>query len=102
MRSIQVSLNSIYYMTIYIKNIRTNTSEKKLYKLFNKYGSVNSVIIALEHKIGGDISYGYVEMENPHEAEKAILNLNGSIFRRQMISVTPATILKNKNTIYEV
>lgn len=89
-------------MTIYIKNIHANTTERKLSKLFKKYGKVNSVLMALEHKLGRDIAYGYVEMENHHEAEKAISNLNGSNFKRQKISVTPATILKNTRTFYEV
>jgi polyadenylate-binding protein len=89
-------------MTIYIKNIHANTTERKLYKLFKKYGKVNSVLMALEHKLGRDVVYGYVEMENHYEAEKAILNLNGSNFKGQKISVAPATILKITSRFYEV
>jgi RNA recognition motif-containing protein len=89
-------------MTIYIKNIHVNTTERKLSKLFKKYGKVNSVLMAMEHKLGMEIAYGYVEMENHHEAEKAISILNGATYKRQKISVSPATILKNTNTYYEI
>ena len=89
-------------MTIYIENINPYTTEKKLTRMFKKFGKVSSVILASEQKFGLREAYGYVEMENSLEAKSAILHLNGSTRKRHIISVTPATILKNTNSFYEI
>lgn len=91
----QKSLN----MTLYIKNLHPKISEKKLGKIFKKFGNVSSIVLALETKFGTTSSYGYVEMENSLHAMNAILSLDGSKQKSLVISVSPATVLKNSKLV---
>lgn len=86
-------------MTLYINNIHPKMTERKLTKIFQKFGKVCSVVMAKEIKSGVYKAYGYVEMTNNQEAKMAISRLNGSIHKRSKISVLPATVLKNTKLI---
>ncbi|MBD3639222.1 MAG: RNA-binding protein [Crocinitomicaceae bacterium] len=83
-------------MTIYITNIHPGISERKLVRIFKKFGEVSSVVLAAATKPGLTGNFGYVEMENELQALNAILNLNRSTLKKCVISVSPAIILNKK------
>jgi RNA recognition motif-containing protein len=64
-------------MTIYIGNIPYSLKEADIEQLFAEFGSVLSVKIITDKFTHRSKGYGFVEMENEAEGEKAIENLNG-------------------------
>ncbi len=65
-------------MNIYIGNLSYRLKENDLSRLLSEYGTVNSVKIITDRETGRSKGFGFAEMENDEEAEKAIKELNGA------------------------
>jgi len=77
-------------MNIYIANINFRTSTEALQQLFEGYGEVTSAKIITDRETGRSRGFGFVEMSNDNEAQKAIDELNGSEFDGKTLSVNVA------------
>jgi len=77
-------------MNIYVGNLDFKVNEDDLQKIFEEYGTVNSVKIIVDKFSGKSKGYGFVEMENKKEASKAIKDLNGSEIENREIIVNEA------------
>ena len=77
-------------MTIYIGNIPYSLKEADIEQLFAEFGSVLSVKIISDKFTHRSKGYGFVEMENEAEGEKAIENLNGKDVLGNTSGLTPA------------
>ena len=77
-------------MNIYIGNLPYSTTEDDLRQLFAEYGSVTSANIIKDRDTGNSKGFGFVEMDNQADAEKAIENLNGSAVSGRNIRVNEA------------
>ena len=77
-------------MNIYIGNLPYSTSEDDLRQMFGEYGSVSSANIIKDRDTGNSKGFGFVEMDNQAEGEKAIENLNGSDISGRNIKVNEA------------
>lgn len=75
---------------IFVGNLSFNTSEDELRKLFEAYGQVDRVSILTDRETGRSRGFGFVEMTNGEEGEKAIAGLNGSQFGGRTINVNEA------------
>ena len=75
---------------IFVGNLSFNTSEDELRKLFEPYGQVDRVSILTDRETGRSRGFGFVEMTNGEEGEKAIAGLNGSQFGGRTINVNEA------------
>jgi len=64
-------------MNIYVGNISYNSSEEDLGNLFSEYGTVGSVKIIINKHTGRSKGFGFVEMTNNEEGDKAVENLDG-------------------------
>jgi RNA recognition motif-containing protein len=64
-------------MNIYVGNVPYNSSEEDLGNLFSEYGTVNSVKIIINKHTGRSKGFGFVEMTNEEEGNKAVENLDG-------------------------
>ena len=64
-------------MNIYVGNLSYGMSEEELREAFGAFGEVSSVKILMDRETGRSRGFGFVEMPNPAEAEKAIAQLNG-------------------------
>lgn len=64
-------------MNIYVGNISYNSSEEDLENLFSEYGAVNSVKIVINKHTGRSKGFGFVEMANNEEGNKAVESLDG-------------------------
>lgn len=82
-------------MTIYIGNIPYSMKEADIENLFSEYGKVLSVKIITDKFTHKSKGYGFVEMENETEGEKAIGNLNGTDFLGRNLKVSRANPRKN-------
>jgi len=64
-------------MNIYVGNLSYGMSEDELRDAFGAFGEVSSVKILMDRETGRSRGFGFVEMPNQNEAEKAIAQLNG-------------------------
>lgn len=77
-------------MNIFVGSLPFSIDEADLRESFEAYGAVNSVKIITDKFTGRSKGFGFVEMENDAEAEKAIEELNGA-------TVSGRTIVVNKS-----
>jgi len=75
---------------IFVGNLDFNTSEDELRKLFEAYGQVERLSILTDRETGRSRGFGFVEMANAEEGEKAIAALNGSEVGGRKINVNEA------------
>lgn len=75
---------------LYVGNLKYSVTEGELQELFGGYGSVKEVNII------GDKGFGFIEMSDSSEAEKAKDALNGSDFQGRTMRVDEARPAKNK------
>ena len=64
-------------MNIYIANLSHNVTDEDLKDLFSTYGTINSVKVVIDKETGESKGFGFVEMPNEEEGQKAIEELNG-------------------------
>ena len=64
-------------MNIYVGNLSWQLSEDDLNTKFAEFGSVDSAKIITDRETGRSKGFGFVEMPNQAEAEKALEELNG-------------------------
>jgi len=77
-------------MNIYISNLDTQWKDSDLKNLFVPYGEVVSAEISIDSFTDKSRGFGYVEMPNEDQAEKAIKALNDSEVSGQKITVQQA------------
>lgn len=77
-------------MNIYVSNLMTNIKEDELKQLFAAYGQVSSCRIIGDKYTGVSRGFGFVEMPQDAEANKAIQDLNGKEVGGRNIAVSVA------------
>ena len=77
-------------MNIYVSNLSYNTTSESLQELFAGLGEVTSANIINDRETGRSRGFGFVEMPNDEEGQKAIAALNETEFEGKTINVTVA------------
>lgn len=77
-------------MNIYVGNLAFNVTEDDLRTLFSSFGEVSAVNIIKEKSSGQSKGFGFVDMPNNSEADKAMKGLNGTRLKEQLIKVSQA------------
>jgi len=75
---------------IFVGNLSFNTNEDELRQAFESYGQVERVSILTDRDTGRSRGFGFVEMNNNEDGEKAIAALNGSQLGGRTINVNEA------------
>ena len=75
---------------IFVGNLNFNTSEDELRQMFEAHGQVDRVSIMTDRETGRSRGFGFVEMTNAEEAERAIAALNGSNLGGRTLNVNEA------------
>lgn len=75
---------------IFVGNLSFNTSEDELRQLFGAYGQVDRVSIMTDRDTGRSRGFGFVEMTNSEDGEKAIAALNGTQLGGRTLNVNEA------------
>ncbi len=75
---------------IFVGNLSFNTGEDELRQAFEAYGQVDRVSIMTDRDTGRSRGFGFVEMTNNEEGEKAISALNGTQLGGRTINVNEA------------
>ena len=76
--------------TLFVGSLPWSVDERQLQTVFEAYGTVVSAKIILDRITGRSRGFGFVEMENSSEAEKAMKALNESELSGRKIIVNEA------------
>ena len=75
---------------LYIGNLSYDVTQDEFEKIFSGYNSVSSAVIVSDKFTGRAKGFGFVEMENSSEADKAIEELDGKSIHGRSIRVNEA------------
>jgi RNA recognition motif-containing protein len=75
---------------LYVGNLPFQTSADDLVELFGQYGSVTRAQVVADRETGQSRGFGFVEMANDAEAQKAIEALSGAQFQGRTLTVNEA------------
>ncbi len=75
---------------IYVGNLPWDMGDEELHDLFAAYGAVSSAKVIRDRETGRSRGFGFVEMDNSHEAEQAINALNGKDYQGRTLKVDKA------------
>ena len=74
-------------MNIYVGQLPYNVNEGDLRELFSEFGEIASVNLIMDRFSGRSKGFGFVDMPNNSEADKAIKALNKSMLKGREIKV---------------
>jgi RNA recognition motif-containing protein len=77
-------------MKLFVGNFSFSTTEEDLQSLFAPFGAIDSVAVVTDRQTGRSRGFGFVEMSDRGEAEKAIEALNGKEFGGRTLNVNEA------------
>jgi cold-inducible RNA-binding protein len=77
-------------MNIYVGSLSHDASEENLREAFGAFGQVSSARIVKDKYSGQPRGFGFVEMLDQTEAQRAIENLNGKDLLGQQMNVSEA------------
>lgn len=77
-------------MNIYVGNIPRGVTENELRELFAAFGEISSASVIKDKFSGESRGFGFVEMPNKEEAQKALSALNGKDFKGRPLTVNEA------------
>src|SRR5438270_11656503 len=75
---------------IYVGNLVWDATHDDLLELFGKYGKVSRAQVISDRETGRSRGFGFVEMENDAEAQKAIEELNNFNHKGRALTVNEA------------
>lgn len=74
-------------MDIYVGQLPYNVDESELKALFSEFGEIASVNLIMDRFSGRSKGFGFIDMPNNSEADKAIKALNKTILKGREIKV---------------
>lgn len=77
-------------MNIYVGNLPYSTTDADLQAMFQEFGSVQSAKVIIDRETHRSKGFGFVEMANSDEANKAIEALNGNEVGGRQVRVNEA------------
>jgi RNA recognition motif-containing protein len=75
---------------IYVGNLTWECTADDLLALFQEHGSVSRAQVITDRETGRSRGFGFVEMDDDAEAQKAIEALNGADYRGRPLTVNEA------------
>ena len=75
---------------IFVGNLSFGTTEDTIRSLFQTYGNVERVTLVTDRDTGQARGFGFVEMSNDAEADRAIAGLNGKEIDGRALNVNEA------------
>jgi RNA recognition motif-containing protein len=85
----------VMFMNIYVGNLPYSATENSLKSLFETYGDVTTSKIVTDKFTGSSRGFGFIEMSNADEAQKAIDELNGKDFEGRKLVVNESRPREN-------
>jgi len=75
---------------LYVGNLPYSVTERELRELFEQAGEVTDAAVIMDRETGRSKGFGFVEMNTPEEATKAITQFNGHSMNNRQIQVSEA------------
>ena len=75
---------------IYVGNLVWDATADDLLELFKQHGNVTRAQVIMDRDTGRSRGFGFVEMGDDAEAQKAIDAVNGAMFRGRALTVNEA------------
>src|SRR5258705_12623262 len=75
---------------LYVGNLPHNTTESELRTVFEPHGAVEKVTLVTDRETGRSRGFGFEEMTNASDAEKAIAALNGTDLGGRTLTINDA------------
>lgn len=82
---------------IYVGNLPYSMTQTELGALFTPFGEIGSTTIVTDKYSGRSRGFGFVEMTNRNEGEKAIEALDGKEIQGRKLKVSEALAKKEKS-----
>ena len=77
-------------MKLYVGNLSFNTDNSSLEQLFSGIGTVESASVVEDRETGRSRGFGFVEMANKEDGERAIAELDGKEYEGRQLKVNEA------------
>ncbi|HTN69121.1 MAG TPA: RNA-binding protein [Dysgonamonadaceae bacterium] len=77
-------------MNIFIAGLSYQIDDADLKELFEEYGEISSAKVITDRDTGRSRGYGFVEMDDDSEGQRAIDELNGAEYDGRTLSVSVA------------
>jgi RNA recognition motif-containing protein len=74
-------------MNIFVAGLPYSIGSKELHELFETYGTIQSAKIIMDKGTGQSRCFGFVEMPEESQAQKAIETLDGKVIDDKTIAV---------------
>jgi RNA recognition motif-containing protein len=75
---------------LYVGNLPHSTTEAELRNIFEAHGPVEKITLVTDRDTGHSRGFGFVEMANASEADKAIAALNGTDLGGRTLTINEA------------
>jgi RNA recognition motif-containing protein len=82
-------------MRLYVGGLPYQTNENDLISLFEQAGAVTSATVITDRETGRSKGFGFVDMGNNEEGQRAISQLNGTLLGNRTITVNEARERQN-------
>ncbi|MGE5812104.1 MAG: RNA recognition motif domain-containing protein [Ignavibacteria bacterium] len=77
---------------LFVGSLPWSINDQMLQNAFEAHGTVVSAKVVMDRSTGRSRGFGFVEMENPEDAQKAINALNDSTLQGRNITVNDARL----------
>ncbi len=77
-------------MNIYVGNLSYQADEQSLDELFSQYGEIRNIRVMTDRETGRPRGFGFVEMANAEDGQKAIDALNGMDHLGRQLNINEA------------
>ncbi|MDW7773601.1 MAG: RNA-binding protein [Desulfobulbaceae bacterium] len=85
-------------MNIYVGQLPYSVTADELRDIFSEYGEIAELNIIMDKFSGRSKGFGFIDMPNNSEADKAIKALNKSMLQGREIKVNQAEVRRTKST----
>jgi RNA recognition motif-containing protein len=86
-------------MNIYVGQLPGTINENKLRTLFAPFGEIASINLVIDRYSGRPKDFGFVDMPDNSQADKAIKALNRSMFEGKEIKVNQVQVQRGKKQL---
>ena len=77
-------------MKIYVGNMPYSVTSEALSDMFKEYGGVDEATVIMDRETGRAKGFGFVDMPNNSDADRAIKGLNGTQLEGRALTVNQA------------
>ncbi|MEA5419733.1 RNA-binding protein [Spirulina sp. CCNP1310] len=77
-------------MSIYVGNLAYTVTQEQLQEVFSDYGEVKRVSLPMDRETGRPRGFGFVEMAEDAQEDKAIEELDGAEWMGRVLKVNKA------------